>query len=107
VFTGRVVQPGEPEFLPEDTDGAIALAEEEADTCPQCGMLRVWCRNPAHQFSFDVDESVCWPTYRLALRREAREKDGADSATFAGMQLSSKWREGQEPDLLAGLDLGD
>lgn len=107
MFTGRIVQPGEPEFLAEDTDGAIALAEEEAGACPKCGMPTVWCSDPGHQFSFDVDESVCWPTHRLAQRRESGEFKKYDEATRTAVQLAAKFREGHEPDLTAGLNLGD
>lgn len=99
------MQAGEPEFLAEDTDGAIALAEEERDTCLSCGMLKVWCRDPEHQFSFDADESVCWPTQRLALFRGGDRFKGYDDATRSGLQLAAKFREGHEPDLKAGLDL--
>jgi hypothetical protein len=107
VFTGRIVGPGEPQFLAEDTDGALALAEEEADTCGQCGMLRIWCRDPEHQFSFDADESVCWPTWRLARQRNTDDFKGYDDATQSAVQLSARFRKGHEPDLMAGLDLGD
>lgn len=105
MFTGRVVQPGEPLFTAEDTDGAVALAEEERDTCPSCGMLKIWCRDPQHQFAFDADESVCWPTYRLALRQGSKEFEGRDAATKRATQLSARFREGHSPDLTAGLDL--
>lgn len=96
---------GEPLFTAEDTDAAIALAEEEADTCPHCGMLRIWCRDPENQFAFDADESVCWPTYRLAMQRNKDTFKGYDDATRAALQLSARFREGHEPDLLAGLNL--
>ena len=105
MFTGRVVEPGEPLFLAEDTDGAVALAEEERDTCPSCGFLKVWCRDPEHQFSFDAVESVCWPTYRMSLRRNAQDFDARDEATKRATQLSARFREGKRPDLLAGLEL--
>jgi len=34
---GRVVEPGEPLWLPEDRYWALALLEVQADTCPECG----------------------------------------------------------------------
>jgi hypothetical protein len=37
VFLGRVVADGEPLWLPEDRDWALALAQVEADSCPDCG----------------------------------------------------------------------
>jgi hypothetical protein len=37
VFLGRVVGEGEPQWLDEDRYWAEALAEVEADSCPDCG----------------------------------------------------------------------
>jgi hypothetical protein len=65
VFTGRIVGPASRSSSPKTPTAAIALAEEEADTCGQCGMLRIWCSDPANQFAFEAhEERVCWPTYR-------------------------------------------
>lgn len=107
MFTGRVVQPGEPEFLREDTDLALALAEEEADTCSSCGFPKAWCRDPRHQFSFDADESVCWPSYRLAQHRAHTDFDKKDETTRAAVQLAARFRSdpAHQPNMLAGLDL--
>jgi hypothetical protein len=105
VFVGRIVAAGEPQFLAEDTDGAVALAEEEADTCPSCGFLREWCRDPAHQFAFDAEEEVCWASYRLALRRRSGDFQRYDEATRDAVQLSAAFSDGREPDMLAGLEL--
>jgi hypothetical protein len=105
VFTGRVVEPGEPAFLPEDTDGAIALAEEERDTCPSCGMLKVWCRDPANQFAtFEANEEQCHATFAVAAHRQA-VREQRDEATSAAVQTSAAFRSGKKPDLMAGLDL--
>jgi len=105
VFTGRVIEPGDPQFLPEDTNAALALAEEEADTCPQCGMLKIWCRDPDNQFAFDATEDVCWTTYRIGLRQASADFKGYDDATRSAVQIAARFREGHEPDLTAGLDL--
>jgi hypothetical protein len=107
VFTGRVIGDGEPQFLAEDTDAALALAEEEADTCGQCGMLRIWCSDPANQFAFDAEERVCWPTYRRELRLSLLRSEGRDEATARATQVGALFREGHEPDPTAGLELGD
>lgn len=37
---GRIVQEGEPLWLPEDRAWAFALLHVEADSCPECG--RPW-----------------------------------------------------------------
>lgn len=94
---------GEPEFLAEDTDGAIALEEEERDTCPSCGMPKVWCRDPANQFAFEAFGEQCHVTYVLEAHRGASN----DDATQTAIQTGARFREGFEPDLKAGLDLSD
>jgi hypothetical protein len=104
VFTGRVVAEGEPLFTAEDTDAAVALAEEEADTCPQCGYLKVWCRDQSAQFGFRVVEEQCHASYALAAHRNAMAEQ-RDEATRAAMMASARFV--REPDLTAGLDLGD
>ena len=106
MFTGRPTPPpGEPLFTKDDTAAAVALAEEERDTCPSCGMLKVWCRDPANQTAFDPHEEMCFPTWRMSLRREAWQNEGKHKATQDATQLSVSFRDGHEPDLEAGLDL--
>lgn len=104
VFTGRVVGPGEPLFLVEDTDGAVALAEEEAGTCPLCGMPKAWCRDPDNQFSFEVHEEQCHATYALAARRNAVAGD-RDDTQRAAVQFAARFAASRRPDPTAGLDL--
>jgi hypothetical protein len=108
IFTGRPwPQPGEPLFLREDTEAAIALAEEEQDTCPSCGMPKAWCRDPEHQFAFDAADSVCWATYRLELYRESDKFKGRDDATRAATHPFAYFRRGFDPELTAGLGLDE
>lgn len=106
MLTGRVVLPGEPEFLAEDTDLLVALAEEERDTCPQCGYLKVWCRDKDNQFAFQAVEEQCHATYALVAHRDGVDKDRTGPARAAA-QTYARFRKGHEPDLLAGLDLGE
>jgi hypothetical protein len=105
VFTGRPTPaPGEPLFTEDDTAAALALAEEERDTCPACGFLKVWCRDPNNQFgAFEPHVEFCWATYRLADHRSMIEQMGESQRAAA--QVSPRFREGREPDLTAGLDL--
>jgi len=98
------MQPGEPEFLPEDTDLLVALAEEERDTCPQCGYPKVWCRDPANQFAFQAVEEQCHATYALVAYRLGVDKE-RDAPARAAAQTYTRFYKGREPDLLAGLDL--
>lgn len=104
IFTGRVQQPGEPYFLVEDSDLAIALAEEEADTCPSCHGPKAWCRDRNNQFAFEVHGEQCHATYTLAAYR-AGFAENWDDAQKAAMQLGARFRAGMQPDLAAGLDL--
>lgn len=104
VFTGRVQQPGEPYFLRQDTDLAIALAEEERDTCPSCGLPKAWCRDVDNQFAFEAHEEQCHVTYTLAARRNA-VAEGRSEEVRAAIQTTARFIKGKEPDLAAGLDL--
>jgi len=107
VFTGRVVEPGEPTFLREDTDGAVALAEEERDTCPSCGYPKVWCRDPNHQFGvFEAREEQCHATFALETRKAA-VRESRDAPTQAAVQTTARFRDGKAPDLYAGLEVED
>lgn len=98
--------PGEPLFTEEDTAYAIALAEEERDACPACGMPKAWCRdNKEGRFKYEVLEDFCWTTYHLENRRNAladnKKKSPSDKRA---MQLFARFRDGYEPDY--GADLG-
>lgn len=105
MFVGRVQMPGEPLFLPEDTDAAIALAEEERDTCPSCGMPKAWCRDPKNQFAFDVHEERCWASYRLAQHKSGDKWNAKHDDTKAATQLSPRFRDELGPDVTAGLNI--
>lgn len=104
VFTGRVVEPGEPLFLLTDTDAAVALAEEEQDTCPSCGFPKVWCQDAANQFAFEAYASQCHVTYARAAHRN-KVTDEGDPAAREAMQVRARFRAGKEPDIYAGLGL--
>ena len=108
MFTGRPTPaPGEPLFLEEDTAAALALAEEERDTCPSCGLPKAWCRDPANQFgAFEAHEATCFATYALAVHRKGVDDKRSDE-TRAATQTSARFVPGREPDVEAGLGLGD
>lgn len=92
VFLGRVVGPGEPEWLPEDTTAALEWADWKETLCPGCG-------NPRHE-SFDPErathyEAVPLNCYACAARdAEQREAVNAKSsnrfgdAAFDGLYVS-------------------
>lgn len=100
------MQPGEPLFTDEDTAYALALAEEEAATCPSCGQLKVVCRDPAYQFAFEVRQEQCHAAYALAAFQNSKGWEAKQPATRAATQLSLGFREGVTPPPLdVGLDL--
>jgi hypothetical protein len=107
IFTGRPwPRPGEPLFLQDDTDLAVALALEERDTCPSCGLPKAWCRNnDKGRASFDVSEEMCWATRRLAIRQDADDKNKVNPIDRRATQLSVRFRPGYEPDIGAGLNI--
>ena len=97
--------PGEPLFLEEDTTLAVALAEEERDTCSSCGYPKAWCRDPANQFAFEPAEEMCFVTWRLAQFGESDAWKSKQSDTQRATKVYPRFREGHEPDLGAGLGL--
>lgn len=109
IFLGRPwPEPGEPLFTEEDTAWAVALAEEERDTCPACGYPKSVCRDPAYQFpAFEPHEEICGPTQRLAMYRETEPWTAKFESTKAATQLSARFREGYEAPIDAGLGLAD
>lgn len=95
--------PGEPMFLAEDTAAALALAEEEQNTCPSCGLPKDWCRDPANQFgTFEPHQEFCWASYRLA---DYRAKKKFSDPQKASVQISARFAKGREPRAEAGLDI--
>lgn len=107
IFTGRPVPaPGEQLFTREDTDLAVALAEEERDACPKCGMPRAFCREQEDaRARWDVREDFCWVSFRLAQRRPKHNQDGSPSAVERATIVIPTVRPGYEMNLYAGLEL--
>lgn len=108
MFTGRPIPaPGEPLFTEEDTAYAVALAEEERDTCRACGLPRAICRNPKSKFGiFAGNHDFCYASYTLHDYQKARVK-GLSDAQQASVQFGVGFRKGHEPDASAGLGLDE
>jgi len=74
--------PGEPLFLREDTNLAIALEEqeaaEEADRCPRCGMSKAECRKKANEWQFQGEFEQC---HAIAAIVRAQKKFGAGAGS--------------------------
>ncbi len=86
----------------------FALAEEERDTCPACGMLKIICRDPKNKYGvFEVREDFCWATYRIASHTGCDNWKARHEDTRRATQLAVTFREGQAPPLEIGLDLPD
>lgn len=100
--------PGEPFFTQEDTDAAIALAEEERATCSSCGWPKAVCRDKdnAHRV-FQGEHEFCWATYAVDDHRKKLESEKMSRAQWASVQMWAGIRPGREPDLTVGLDLGE
>jgi hypothetical protein len=108
IFTGRPTPaPGEALFLEEDTAAAVALAEEERDTCPSCGLAEGVVPRPGQPVrAFEAHEDTCFATYALAVHRKGVDEKRSDE-TRAATQTSVRFAAGREPDIEAGLGLGD
>ena len=79
VFLGRVVEAGEPAWLPEDRDVVAVWQAEQHGKCPQCGTWRwEWDENP---YAWFVDHDTCMGClqvdgYRRQLSHEHTQLDG-------------------------------
>lgn len=107
IFLGRPwPNPGEPLFLDEDTAWAVALAEEERDACPSCGMPKDICRSGDIPFTdYEVREETCQPTLRLAHHRNSDAWKSRHEATKHAVQASVRFRDGKAPRTDYGLGL--
>lgn len=80
-------QPGEPFFLPEDTNLAIALREQEqseaAEKCHLCGLPRKVCRDGANQYKFAADAERCHATWAILQRQSALGGDDVHNRSLA------------------------
>lgn len=79
MFLGRVVKPGEPQWLPEDREWALALLAEEGDTCTGCGQPLSETFDPANAEAYTVDAiGICAGCYVL----EAAARDRPDNMRY-------------------------
>lgn len=76
VFLGRVVAEGEPLFLDEDRAWAFALAEVEADTCPDCQQQWSEATDPENEFSYRAEVIRCHACATSAKTVKARSDKG-------------------------------
>ncbi|MFE4697292.1 hypothetical protein ACFRIC_09380 [Streptomyces sp. NPDC056738] len=76
VFLGRVVAEGEPLFLEEDRAWAFALAEVEADTCPECRQPWSEATDPANEFKYRAEPIRCHACATTAKTVKAKTDKG-------------------------------
>lgn len=53
-------KPGEPLFLPDDTDGALALRLEEDETCTGCGHPMSESMKPGNDDAYGARKLTCF-----------------------------------------------
>lgn len=89
VFLGRVVYPGEPQWLPEDTTAALDWHIEQAGRCPGCGhnQATTTSKDPP---DYDVEAVVCHAC--MARTREAQRMQGTRSEDMGAIYF--RVREG-------------
>lgn len=77
MFLGRVVQPGEPLWLEEDRSWAMALAELEADLCPNgCGQPLSESTAAGMDEAYDAKPIQCHACAARDRRMEGRNGHG-------------------------------
>lgn len=79
MFLGRVVAEGEPLFLPEDRDWALALLVVEADTCQGCGQALGQSMSLAGEDAYDATVIPCHGCRAAARRVQAHAEGNGDS----------------------------
>ena len=91
--------PGEPLFLPQDTNWALAHAEhkarEDANRCRMCGLPKAVCRDRANQFRFEAEAERCHATYAiLAAEERAKGNEVSLKATAWSARLKQSGKGG-------------
>lgn len=77
---GRAVSPGEPLWLDEDRAWALALAEVERDSCPDCGQPWSESSAPENEFSYEATPLVCHACATGARKAHAHQKNNRDTS---------------------------
>ena len=80
IFLGRPwPQPGEPLWLDEDRDWALALHYIEADRCPDCGQQWGEATDPANEFKWRGELTKCHACAAAARTIANHENAGGDT----------------------------
>lgn len=71
---GRIVGPGEPQWLPDDVDLALEWQAEQALICPGCGHPLDETTAADSEDAYDVREIRCWGCH--PVQEAAHEFEG-------------------------------
>ncbi|WP_327337403.1 hypothetical protein OG384_14985 [Streptomyces sp. NBC_01324] len=93
MFLGRVVAPGEPLWIEEDRAWALALAEVEADTCPDCGQPWSEATDPVNEFEYRAELIMCHSCATSAKAVRAHQ-DGKGSTDGLHVHLEHRTKRG-------------
>jgi hypothetical protein len=88
ILRGRVQQPGEPLFLPDDTEVALQARIEEEATC-RCGHPKDITMDPAVEGKFEVSELFCDACAALAEHQRETSKGDLSEDRFDGVYFVS------------------
>lgn len=75
VLMGRVVRDGDPQWLQEDTDLAIAFTDIEDMQCPGCGHDRSQSMDMANTFAYRAEPAKCHACAARERAARSRAKD--------------------------------
>lgn len=79
MFLGRVVAEGEPLWTDDDRAWAMALAQVEADQCPECGTPWTEATSPDREFSYKAELIKCHACAASARAVRAHQDGGGTS----------------------------
>lgn len=85
VLLGRVPQPEEPYFLPDDTDGALELQRDEDITCPRGHHLDETIGDDGPKITADSFTCEACATEDAARRAAQRDVESAGGDTAADL----------------------
>lgn len=81
-----MIGPGEPAWLPEDTDAALEWLEHQESLCGGCGRPRHESFDPDSEDSYDAHVLVCHAC--RAREQRAAEMRSGDNADTSGIYIA-------------------
>lgn len=87
---GRAVAPGEPLWLEEDRQWALALWEVEADACPDCRKPWGEVTDPAHEGRYATELVTC---HACAASAAAVRKHEEGNGETGGLHVNAELKK--------------